>query len=305
MKLRSLMAALAVVCAGMGYAKAENLVIGVGTDAAYTPFYLALERGIFKKRGLDVTFLKFSNGGDAVDAVVAGQAQFAGAAEQTTMIRMARGADLRPMVIYEESGSYIKLVTKPDIKEVKQIKSFGIAKGSVSEYSANLSLTKFGVDPATVKMVPAGPPELPALLSRGDIDGYFAWEPWPSLGVKQGGKVLMTSGDVGYAYTMWLTSSGAWLDKNKETAKNVIAALKEVNAQIAAEPDKAAQDFQNITKQPASDTAGFIKTTKWDVRPFSDRDYVSFDKIVDFMVAQKISATKVDFRTAMQKGKVE
>ncbi|MFB9947967.1 ABC transporter substrate-binding protein [Rhizobium puerariae] len=305
MKLRSLMAALAVACFAMGSAKAENLVIGVGTDAAYTPFYLALERGIFKKHGLDVQFLKFSNGGEAVDAVVAGQAQLSGAAEQTTMIRMARGADLRPTVIYEESGSYIKLVTKPDIADVKQIKTFGVVKGSVSEYSASLAMSKFGVDPSTVKIVPAGPPELPALLARGDIDGYFAWEPWPSIGIRQGGKALLTSGDVGYAYTMWLTASGAWLDKNMGTAKSVVAALTEVNAQITAEPDKAAQEFQAITKLPASDTVGFLKTTKWDVRPFTERDYASFDKIVDFMVSQKISATKVDFRTAMQKGQVK
>lgn len=197
MKFASLaVAAVAVSFGFAGMAKAETVTMAIGTDAAFASFYLAQERGIFKKHGLDVQFLKFSNGGEAVDAVIAGQANLAGAADQTTMIRMARGADLRPTTVYEESGSYLKLAVKAGITDPKQIKTYGIVKGSVSEYSTGLTLQKYGIDPASVKMLPAGPPELPALLARGDIDGFFVWEPWPGLAVKQGGKTLLTSGDV-------------------------------------------------------------------------------------------------------------
>lgn len=305
MELRSLL--LAAVAAFVGLAataKAEPVVMAIGTDAAFAPFYLAQQRGIFKKHGLEVEFLKFSNGGEAVDSVIAGQANLAGAAEQTTMIRMARGADLRPTTIYEESGSYLKLAVKPGITDPKQIKSFGVVKGSVSEYSTSLTMTKYGLDPSAMKIVPAGPPELPALLARGDVDAFFVWEPWPGLAVKQGAKTLLTSGDVGYAYTMWLTASGAWFDGHKDAAKNAVAALAEVNAQIAADPDKAAAEFQTITKLPAADTIGFLKSTNWAVRPFTEADHAGFDKIVEFLVSQKIVTAKPDFRTAMTKGKV-
>uniref|UniRef100_UPI003100C459 ABC transporter substrate-binding protein n=1 Tax=Neorhizobium sp. EC2-8 TaxID=3129230 RepID=UPI003100C459 len=189
MKFKSLIiGAVGSVLAFTGLANAEPVTMAIGTDAAFASFYLAQERGIFKKHGLEVQFLKFSNGGEAVDAVIAGQAQLAGAADQTTMIRMARGADLRPTTIYEESGSYLKLVAKSAISDPKQIKTFGVVKGSVSEYSTSLTLSKYGIDPSSVKMVPAGPPELPALFARGDIDAFFVWEPWPGLAIKQGAR---------------------------------------------------------------------------------------------------------------------
>jgi NitT/TauT family transport system substrate-binding protein len=297
--------ALAAACLGWGSpARAETVVMGLGIDAAYAPFYVAQHRGLFKKHGLDAQILKFANGGEGVDAVVAGQAQIAGAADQTTMIRLAR-ADLRPIAIYEESGSYIKLTAQPSITDVRQIKSFGIVKGTTSEYATYLLLEKFGIKPSDVKFIPSGPPELPALLARDDINAYFIWEPWPTLGVKQGGKVLMTSGEVGYTYTMWATVSGNWLETHKAAAKALIAALKEADADIAADPTKAAADLQAETTLPVADTLPFLKATSWTVRDFNEKDDVSYDKIADFLLAQKTTPTKVNFRKAIADGRVD
>ncbi|MFX7732008.1 ABC transporter substrate-binding protein, partial [Acinetobacter baumannii] len=75
----------------------------------------------------------------------------------------------------------------------------------------------------------SGPPELPALLARGDIDAYFVWEPWPTLGVQQGGHILMTAGDVGYTSTLWLSANANWLAANKEVAGNILKALAEAS----------------------------------------------------------------------------
>jgi NitT/TauT family transport system substrate-binding protein len=281
--------------------RAEVVNIGLGIDAAYTPFFVAGHRGLFKKAGVDVNLIRFAQGGEAVDAVIAGQAQLSGAADQTNMIRIARG-DLRALAIFEQSGAYIKLVVRPAISDPKEIKKFGIVKASVSEYSAQLALKKYGIDPATVQFVPSGPPELPALLARGDIDAFFAWEPWPGIAVKQGGKVIATSGDVGYAYTMWLCASGPWLDKNTVAAHGVLAALAEANREITADPAKAAEDLQTVTKLPAADAIGFLKETSWTVRDFTDADAAGFERIADFLVAQKATPTRVDLHKALQRG---
>jgi NitT/TauT family transport system substrate-binding protein len=282
-------------------ARAETINIGLGVDAAYTPFFLAGHRGLFKKAGVDVNLIRFAQGGEAVDAVMAGQTQFSGAADQTTMIRIARG-DLRPLVIYEESGTYIKLAVKPSITDPKQIKKFGIVKGTVSEYSAQMALKKYGIDPASVQFVPSGPPELPALLARGDIDAFFAWEPWPGIAIKQGAKTIATSGDVGYSYTMWLAAGGAWLEKNTTAAKAVVAAMVDANKQIAADPAQAAADLQAVTKLPVADTIGFLKETSWKVRGFTDADVAGFESIADFLLAQKATPTRVDLRKSLQFG---
>jgi NitT/TauT family transport system substrate-binding protein len=282
-------------------ARAETITLAIGVDAAFVPFYVAAQRGLFTKAGLDVKLLRFSQGGEAMDAVIAGQAQLAGAADQTAIIRLAR-ADLKPLAIYEESGTYIKAVVRAGIAEPKQIKKLGIVKGTVSEYSASRLLEKFGLTREQVAFVPSGAPEFPALLARGDIDAFFAWEPWPAIGVKSGGKILMTSGDVGYAYAMWLTASGPWLKAHDAEARAIMNVLAEADRAITADPAAAAADLQAQTKLPSADTLPLIKDTTFKVRDFTEADAKSYDGIATFLAAQKITPAKVDVNAYLQHG---
>ncbi|MBM7331532.1 hypothetical protein JS562_52865, partial [Agrobacterium sp. S2] len=77
--------------------------------------------------------------GDAMDAVVAGQATFGIAADQTVMIRLAR-ADIKPLAVVSESGTHLELISRPDIGDPSQIKKLGVIKGTVSEYAAVMLL---------------------------------------------------------------------------------------------------------------------------------------------------------------------
>ncbi|MFX5812994.1 ABC transporter substrate-binding protein, partial [Acinetobacter baumannii] len=88
---------------------------------------------------------------------------------------------LRPLAVTYQSKTYVKLVARKAITSADKIKKFGIVAGSVSEYVTGLTLKTLNIDAAKVEMVRSGPPELPALLARGDIDAYFVWEPWPTL----------------------------------------------------------------------------------------------------------------------------
>src|SRR5882724_573931 len=219
--------ALAVALAPAAHAQSkEPIKIAIGVDAAFVPLYLSKQNKLFEKHGVNVELVQFTQGGDALDAVAAGQMPLGGAAEPTTLIRAAR-TDIKVLAIYGQSGSYIKFVGKPGMTDPKQAKKLGIVPGSVSEFSTEQMLIKLGIDPKSVELVKAGPPEFPALLVRGDVDGYFLWEPWPSNGVKQGGKILLTSGDVGYTYNMWLSANGAWLSAHQTEAKSMLAALAE------------------------------------------------------------------------------
>src|SRR5947199_359919 len=137
-------------------------------------------------------------------------------------------------------------------KQAKLFEKVGIVPGSVSEFSTEQMLVKYGIDLKSVEMVKAGPPEFPALLARGDVDGYFLWEPWPTNGIKQGGKILLTSGDVGYAYNMWLSANGAWLAAHQAEAKSMLAAFAEACEIVRADPAKGAAAVQAEAKIPAA-----------------------------------------------------
>lgn len=294
--------AAALVLAFAGAARAETIPVAIGNDAAFAPFFVAQNRGLFTKAGLDVKLTRYAQGGEALDAVVAGQAVLGGAADQTTIIRLGRTDTLRPLFIYEESGTYLKAVARPAVTGPADVKKLGIVKGTVSEYSAAKMLETFKIPRESVQFVTSGAPEFPALLARGDIDAYFAWEPWPTIGVRSGGKILMTSGEAGYAYTMWLTASAAWLEKNEKDARAVMAVLAEADRLITADPAAAAEDVQAVTKLPAKDTLPLIRDLTFKVRDFSAADRKSFASIADFLVAQKVTPAKVDVDRFLQAG---
>jgi NitT/TauT family transport system substrate-binding protein len=279
----------------------EPIKLGVGVDAAYVPMFLAKQRKLFEKHGVNVEIIQFTQGGESLDAIIAGQVQVGGSAQPTTLIRAAR-ADIKSFGIFGQSGTYIKLVAKPGITDPKQIKSVGIVPGTVSEYATERMFTKYGIDPKTVQLVKVGPPEAPALLARGDLDAYFMWEPWPSNGVKQGGKILLDSGDVGFTDNMWLSSDAAWFAGHQTEAKAILAALAEACAVVRADPVVGAAAVQAEAKISADVALGILKDRECVVRDFTSDDLDSYDKIADFLVNHKITPTKVDLNKVIQRG---
>jgi NitT/TauT family transport system substrate-binding protein len=271
----------------------EPFKFATGIDAAYVSIYLAKQNKLFEKHGVNVEVIQFTQGGDSMDAVVAGQTVMGSAAEPTTLIRTAR-SDIKVLGIIGQSATYIKLVVKPEITDAKQIKKLGVVLGSVSEFSTEQMFVKYGIDPKSVEIVKGGPPEFPALLARGDIDGYFLWEPWPTNGVKQGGRILMTSGDVGYTYNMWVSANGAWLATHQAEAKSFMGALAEACMIARADPERAAAAVQAEAKIPAATAVAMLKEVECVVRDFTPTDIATYEKIADFLTSRKIIPAKLD-----------
>jgi NitT/TauT family transport system substrate-binding protein len=279
----------------------DPIVIGVGVDPAYATFFLAAQNKDFEKAGLNVELLQFTQGGDAVDGLVAGQNQLVGSAEPTTLIRAVR-SDMRILAVYGQSGSYIKFVARPGITDIKQAKKFGIVPASVSDFATGKMLAKYGIDEKSVQMISGGPPEFPALLTRGDVDGYFLWEPWPTNGVALGGKILTTSGDVGYSYNMWLSASGAWFDGHKAEARAILGVLAKSCNQVTSDPAKAAAATQAQAKIPADKTLDMLKEIQCKVRDFTPADIATYKEIAQFLVDRKVTPTKADVDKYLQVG---
>lgn len=286
---------------GVAWAQSETIRIGVGSDPVFAAFYLADQEGLFKAEGVDVDIQLYADGSEALNALVAGQVDAGIGAEPTTMLRIPR-AELRPLAVAIEAGKNIKLVLAKGIADPAAIRKLGIVPGSASEYTARLALAFLKLDPAKVEFVPSGPPELPALLARGDIDAFFAWEPWPARGVEQGGTIALTSGDVGYTDTLWLTASAALLEKNPDGARKVLAALAKASDIAREDPDRAAAAVKKATSIPEATSLKMFETVTLKVRDFTDADYKSFDSIAQFLADVGGTQGLVPFRDVLQRG---
>jgi NitT/TauT family transport system substrate-binding protein len=275
--------------------------IGVGSDPVFSSFYLAAHEKMFEAEKLNVEVHLYQDGGEAMNALVAQQVNLAPASEPSTMLRFAR-AEMRPLAVVYQSGRYVKMVIGKDVESPEKIKKFGIVPGSISEYSTLLALKKIGLDPSAVQMVKSGPPELPALLARGDIDAFFVWEPWPTNGVKQGGRVVMNSKDVGYVDTIWLNAAASWLDANTAAAHAILKVLARSGEIVAHDPQRTAEAVQAVTKIPVAQTLTLLKDFDPTVRDFTDADFQSYDGIAAFLAEHKMTPGVVDFRRYIQRG---
>ena len=275
--------------------------IGVGVDPAFSSIYYAVQQKLFDKAGVKVEMLQLAQAADAADGIIAGQNPMAGGSETTMITRAGRG-DVRAIAVYGQSGTFIKLVVREGITEPRQLRRIGVVPGSASQFVSGKLLAKYGMDEKAITWVRGAPPEFPALLARGDVDGDFLWEPWPTRGVQAGGKGLMTSADVGYSYNMLLAASGPWLEKNREQARRVVQALQQACSEIRADPEKAAVATQQATKIPIAQARDLLKDVECVVRDFTPQDLATYNEIADFLQAQKATAQRVDIGKMIQPG---
>lgn len=282
-------------------AQSQPIRIGVGSDPVFSSFYLAKHEGLFEAEKVDVTLQLYTDGGEAMNALVAGQVDVSAASEPTTLVRLSR-AELRPLSIVYQSGKYIKLVLGKDVADPKAIKKFGIVAGSVSEYCAGLTVEKFGLDASKIEFVRSGPPELPALLARGDIDAFFAWEPWPATAVQQGGKIALTSVDVGYRDTMWITATAAALASNPDGLHAMLRALAKAATIVREDKARAAAAIKAVTRIPEATSLKALEDMTPIVRDFTAEDFASYDNIVKFLADHKVTSAPVPYRDMLQAG---
>lgn len=283
-------------------ARAEVVPIAVGIDPTFVAFFVAQQNDLFKQHGVDVQLVPFGPGGAMVDGMMAGQAVMTASTETTHLVRMPH-SDIRPLGLVGESGDNLKLVARGDITEASQIKKLGVVPGGVFEYLTDISLDKLGIDRSSLELVKAGPPELPALLARGDIDAFWLFEPFPSRVVtEQKGRILARSSDVGYTYGFWVSASGAWLDANRDTARKVMAALADACKIVKDQPGAAAAAVQKQVKIPVEQTLDLLKEADCVVRDFTEADLASYDAIAAFLAGRGFVKSKIDFRPLMQVG---
>lgn len=286
---------------GGGATPSAAVNFGVGVDPAYSPIYLADQEKLFQANGLNVTVTQYQEGTGGLDAILAKQGQVTASTESSLLNRATRG-DIKGLAVFSQSPSFIKLVARSGVADVAGIKKYGVVPGTVNEYATNKVLAARGISRESVEFVNASPAEMPALLQRGDVDGYIMWEPWPSRGVANGGKILLTSGDIGYVYNLVIGVDGAWYEANKETAKKVVQTIGQACEQLTKDPARAGTVTEKAIKVPAKEAQTLLEGVQCQVRDFTDDDLKRYGEIAQFQQDSKIVTQKADPATVMVKG---
>ncbi|MFD6291486.1 ABC transporter substrate-binding protein [Streptomyces sp. NPDC060205] len=287
--------------AGSAGGKSPTVRIALGVDGSYAPLYLAAERGMFKKAGLDVQLMQVEGGPAAAQAVTAGTAQMSANADSTALPQMVSNPRLRALGVFQSSGRYLKVVLRKGITSPRQIKAMGSIQG-IGLYATHEYLRHHGLDADSVKIRQSSPQEIPTMLQRGDIDGYILFDPWAAKGVEAGGHLAGSIGDFGVTYKQWLLTDDTWLKQNEELAGKVFKVVAEADRLVTGDPHAAALAAHEQAQLPVAQTEQGVGEISFTSRSLTSADVASSRKIVDFLIAQKLIKKAPDYDTVLLRG---
>ncbi len=193
---------------------------------------VALQQGIFKKNGLDVTIMQLRSDVALLRALLSGQVDVASIGSYAVINAVERGAAIRAFVTPVPEQPHM-LVTKSSIKGWRDLagKSFAIsAPGAISELFPRIILTQMGVNPDDVTWVAIGGngARQRALLA-GKVDATLIHVE-RAIQVAENPKfhVIDSTGDhLKGVPLVWHTASTKWLKDNSDVARRYAASIIE------------------------------------------------------------------------------
>lgn len=174
---------LACVAAPAGAGTIEVTIVSP-SGVSVTPFYYALDHGLFEKIGLKVTPIIRTAGKEIIQIFTAGGADVSFTGPGPMGVTIGQGVPARVTGFFAY-GSVAIVTFDPAIKEVKDLKGKRIAisgPGSASEVIGRIVLFEMGLDPHKDAQVrPLTAPEMVTAGRLGQVDAAISWPPYAQV----------------------------------------------------------------------------------------------------------------------------
>jgi NitT/TauT family transport system substrate-binding protein len=293
-KLTAAAAALVAVSLAPAAAQEQKLAplkVGVLKMAALTNPWIAKERGIFKKNGLDVTLIEFRTGNEAIAAHRGGSVDIILSIPGTAMTAVERGFDLVAIAQNEvakakgpDSGSVQVLKDSP-YQSLADLAGKKIAVSGLHSQKTVAMQTLFkraGVDLNKLQLVEIPFPSQVEALKSKQVDAINTVDPYTTQMIASGlGRVIAWD----YADSIPEQPLGAWFAKSTYVKANPAVvdgfnkAIKESIEYMMADPQRARAEVVAYTGLPA-DLVKDMPMIGWDYKVRADK----WQAVIDMMV---------------------
>jgi NitT/TauT family transport system substrate-binding protein len=269
----ALTASIGAVLLADGARAADTVRVGEGPFITGGGYFIAREKGYFKKLGIEIQPREYQDGSMAVPSMVAGELEFAGMTSAASLFNsVAKGAPL--VVILDRANNrpgfgYTVVNVRQQLHDdgVRSLADFGKLKGkkfgvgaigSINQYNLAQGLLKGGLDPAKdVQWIVNVPqPDLMRMLGQGQVDatdlayqfGLFAQNnKWGPI-IANGDQIAPNTAIATFAVRK------DYLEKNRDAvvrwAMAYLQGVKEFNA-AAKDPGKSPEIVEILAKNTA------------------------------------------------------
>ena len=244
-------------------------------------WYVAQDRGFYKKHGLDADLLFIPSTTTSVSSLVAGDVQVANASGGGVASAVVAGADLVLVSCYLNSLPY-ELVVNESIKSAEDLKgkSIGISRiGSASDVAARALIRGLGLEPD--KQVPimqvGGPTERAASFRTGRIAGFPSPPGIIHLAKGMPFRILISTADFQKRFEfpyICATTTRSYLARQRETVKKVLMAHIEATHFFKTHKEdtqKIISKYSRITNEAYLEDAYAASAKLYDMVPLVTR----------------------------------
>lgn len=230
---------------------ATPVKIAINKNMLFLPVWVAKERGLFAKNGIDAQFLEIADGTALRTAVLAGSVDFATQVPEGSAVLYSRGAHLLNVVATQAkltwslvlAGKHKDKVKPGDVKGLKGMTIGVSSRGSGSDLQLQALLKANGIAPnKDVKIVAIGPyANGIAAMEQDRIDGMMCLEPARGKALAAGNFEHTYFGTDVYPGSAnvpmgSLAAMQEYIEKNPGLARRVVLSVVEAESAMVADP---------------------------------------------------------------------
>lgn len=160
----------------------ETLVFADPNQPMVGLVYIAEALGYFKEENLTLSYRRFTSGRDAINSVLAGQADFGVATEFPLAKNILEGKDLQIIGTLYRTSENAALIGRRDrgITQITDLqgKHIGVAPNTNTDYMLSQLLAEAGLTDDTVKRITLKPEQMADALAAGSVDAVAIWSPF-------------------------------------------------------------------------------------------------------------------------------
>ena len=276
-----------------------------GVPSAFLEY--GVQEGFFKDRQLDVQVTPSQGGATVVPAVVSGDTDIAGS--NLVSVLLAQGKDIPVKIVApgtfvrgdrKQDFSAILVTGDSDIRSPKDLEGKTLAVNTlknVAEVTAKASLSKRGVDVDKIELAEVDFPDMNGALAEGRVDAAFQIEPFVSLGLKEGHRIIdrpYVGTKPGLQIGCYFTSE-QYLNENEDVVERFRQGVADTADAIAQDPT-AFREFLPEASEIPPPAAQKAILPAWK----ADNDQASLDLTAELMERYGVVDEKPDTSDATQ-----
>ena len=247
----------------------------IGNNFGHLPMFVGVEKGLFRKHGVDLKLKVVNTGTDMVNAMQKREVQI-GDMSVTTFLKARH--DGSPFTVVglimndataTNADDPLAIVARKDsgIRRVEDLKGkrVGLARGQTSDEYFKMVLSRRGMKYEDVRIENImAPPAIAAALAQGKVDAVVSWEPFNTMALESAkDSYVVLRGGGHLSYIMVATVHDPMLRNDPKTVQNFVNGLAAASHYTRMNRQEAVEIFAkwvpNVDRNVAQKAVQHIK----------------------------------------------